>query len=331
MVYRTPELNIPFVEKPEPPRSPPVAVKKPDKISVLWVSDLKGWAYDTVFQGLSRHLEGKYGNLVLTQCFHNDVLGGIVNPQSFDAVFLWSWFNILGDHNVLVTPIITRVPKKKTILCVASERAAPYMPIFLSEFPYMAGANRKVTNTLKSSFPESQVKTLNHGVDMDRFHPAPFPRAFTAGWAGNQLAGFKRYEMAKHICRAANVPLKLAGHLSTPEYVSCMPEWYHYISALLITSTSEVHPLVFYEALASGRPVLATEVGDISRDACRCFPVTDDESKWVDALKYLKGNPRVLEQGGADARRYVEENWGWAKIAPKYVNYIEEVTRNEVQ
>jgi spore coat protein SA len=109
-----------------------------------------------------------------------------------------------------------------------------------------------------------------------------------------------------------------------------MPEWYHSISVLLITSTSEVHPCVYYEALASGRPVVSTLVGDIPATADNYwngvyFPVDAQESEFAWEIRTLRTFPATLSKMGERARRTAEEKWSWERIAPKYISYAEEV------
>lgn len=300
------------------------------KVNVLWISDVRGWAYSRCFDGLSKVIQEKFPNLNFVQCFHDDVLRGDYDPNDYDVILLWAWINVMGPRSFGVTQILPRCPADRTILCVASEWAAemlPFMSRQLKAYRYFAGANQRVTDILKKSFTWAHVENLEHGVDIDKFKPAPFPETFTVGWAGNQNAPNKRFTMAQQICRDAKVTMLVAGHKGTEKYLKPddMPDWYNNISCLLITSVTEVHPLVYYEAASSGRPSVSTIVGDIGVERANggiFFPVETDPSQFVDAIKSLRDNPAKLMHLGLRARMQAVKYWNWDAIAPKYTGYI---------
>jgi glycosyltransferase involved in cell wall biosynthesis len=300
-------------------------------MKLLWVSDIPGWAYDSGYRGLKRVLPPE---VTLDTCFFRDAYFGRINLRGYDVVFLWSWFEV--DPPRIYWPLLNQLDPDKTILCVASDRFVAEQREGIEKlgpFRFLAGNNQKVTDAIKKAKPNATVHTLDYGVDLGRFTSAPFPAEFTVGWAGNPRAPRKRLTMAKSICAAAGVPLKVAGHPFYEEYVKPddMPAWYHSISALLITSTSEVHPCIYYEALASGRPVVSTLVGDIPDTAEDYgngvyFPVDAQEAQFVWAIRNLKDHPDILAKMGEQARWVAEMKWGWERIAPKYLSYAEEVT-----
>ncbi|GAG76610.1 unnamed protein product, partial [marine sediment metagenome] len=133
----------------------------------------------------------------------------------------------------------------------------------------MAGNNDKITRTIRNMKLHERVFTLDFGVDLDTFKPTPFPKKFIVGWIGHQGRKLKRYKMAVEACKKAGVPLRVAGHIYGKNYIphKQMPRFYKDVSCLLITSESEAHPLIYPEALASGRPVVSTLVGDIPKTA----------------------------------------------------------------
>jgi glycosyltransferase involved in cell wall biosynthesis len=139
--------------------------------------------------------------------------------------------------------------------------------------------------------------------------------------------------MAQNICREAKLPLKVAGHKGTDRYVDDMPRWYDDISVLLITSVTEVHPLVYYEAAAAGRPAVSTLVGDIGFGRSKAglfFPVDAPESDFVKALKILQKSSMKLNRLGVLARLQAVTYWSWETIAPNYVKYILGVNNHAV-
>jgi len=304
----------------------------PSQLNMLWESDIPGWAYDSGYRGLKSVLD-KHPKINLRTCFFRDAYFGRIPLRAYDVVFLWSWFDL--NPLRVYWPVLNQCDPDKTILCVASDRfVGQRKDIFdkLEPFRFYAGNNQKVTDAIREAKPSATVYTLDYGVDLEKFKPQPFPKEFTVGWAGHQRAPLKRFALATSVCAAAGVPIKVAGHPFTHGYISSddMPAWYAGLSALLITSTSEVNPCIYYEALASGRPVVSTLVGDIPATAENYengiyLPLDAPEDEFVEAIKYLKDHPDTLAEMGAKARRTVEEKWGWERHAPKYIRYAETI------
>lgn len=90
---------------------------------------------------------------------------------------------------------------------------------------------------------------------------------------------------------------------------------------LLLSSHSEGTPNVVLEAMASGRPVVATRVGDIGRlvtHGCEGFVVAPGDVQGLAAgLAALVSDRRLVETMGANARRNVERELDLPKLAER--------------
>lgn len=137
-----------------------------------------------------------------------------------------------------------------------------------------------------------------HGVDLDRFRPAPAPAARDRlGWrddASHVLFPYPEGRAVKDYPRARRV-VDLAQDRTANDLVlhsvqgvphDEMPTYYNAADALLVTSRREGSPNAVKEALACELPVVATDVGDV-RDrladvaACR---VAEDDDELADGL-----------------------------------------------
>lgn len=89
----------------------------------------------------------------------------------------------------------------------------------------------------------------------------------------------------------------------------------------VLPSFAEGDPLVTLEAMASGKPVIATKVGGIPRqvrDGWNGFLIDPaDERQLAGKIKYLVDNPGERERMGLNARRYAEEEFDWRKVAER--------------
>jgi len=329
---------------PQPPRSPPPPrrpqpAKKPyikgQPVKILTIIDVYGWAYDEGRKGLYKELRRLHPDWTLDAATAKQITDGEVNPSAYDVIFCWAWWNFQRDTMQIWHTLLGVLPNLKTVLCFAGEQVLKMIPehrIYIKNFPYRAGNNTQTTKTLRKLFPHRTIFELPYGVDLPRFSYQPPPPAFAVGWAGNQNRPLKRFQLAEKACNLADVPLHVAGHVTTGKYVkpNDMPAWYHDKSVVLITSRSEVHPLIYYEALATGTPVLGTLVGDIESTAKNMengvyVPINVTAEQLAAHLKMLRDSPSLIAQMGLQARRDVERRWSWGKVAGNYVDAVNEV------
>jgi len=84
-----------------------------------------------------------------------------------------------------------------------------------------------------------------------------------------------------------------------------------------LPSLEEGSPLVTYEAMAHGLPILASPMGagGIARDGVDGFVIPpDQEDQWVEALIKLSSDPDLRRQMGESARQYAY-HYTWDKVA----------------
>jgi glycosyltransferase involved in cell wall biosynthesis len=84
-----------------------------------------------------------------------------------------------------------------------------------------------------------------------------------------------------------------------------------------LPSLEEGSPLVAYEAMAHGLPILASPMGagGIARDGLDGFVIPpDQEDQWVEALIKLSSDPALRHQMGESARKYAY-HYTWDKVA----------------
>ena len=109
----------------------------------------------------------------------------------------------------------------------------------------------------------------------------------------------------------------LVGSLSLEElrtmYVAC--------DIFALPSLAEGGPLVTLEAMASGKPVIGTKVGDMPhhiRDGWNGFLIEPANAQQLaDKIEYLVHNPEERKRMGANSRSYAIEEFDWRKVAER--------------
>ena len=314
--------------------------KLPGDLKLLSIIDTYGWAYDTSVTGLYKTLGRLQPSWTLVKATVREVVDRQIDPREHDVILVWAWYGKIAHQTKLVAirKLLELLPPERSILKVCAEENLEILHTLandISTFPYIAGKNPKITETLRRTFPDKIVFQLDSATDVEKFYPAPLPKDFVVGWVGNVDRPLKRFHLAEQACREAGVPLKVAGHIYSDQYIphEKMVDFYHSISVLLITSCSEAHPLVAYEAMACGRPLIATLVGDLDSVAKNgvngiYLPVNCTVEQIKEAILTLKNDRKLLEKMSRAARRSVVRRWRWSKVVTQYLDAIKLVYHN---
>jgi glycosyltransferase involved in cell wall biosynthesis len=106
---------------------------------------------------------------------------------------------------------------------------------------------------------------------------------------------------------------------------------YSACDVFVLPSLEEGHGLALTEAMASGKPLIGSNVGGISmqiRDGWNGFLVEPGNVKQlVEKIQYLVENEEERMKMGRSSRRLAEEKFSWEEVVEKYLKIYEEVTR----
>ena len=170
---------------------------------------------------------------------------------------------------------------------------------------------------------EVPIFVTESGVDLEKFKPSPMPEEFTVGWCGNSAAGaafgdpdLKGLEIIREACDKAGVKLKVQN-IATDEALSpdLMPAWHRSISLYACASKWEGTPNPALEAMASGRPVVSTDVGLMAKMAERggAVLVPRDVESFAAVIGEFARVGSCLNVDGTTARAAVTPQ-GWTEM-----------------
>ena len=110
---------------------------------------------------------------------------------------------------------------------------------------------------------------------------------------------------------------------------SSMPDIYHSASVLVLPSYIEGTPLCVLEAMACGRPIVCTSVGnlpDIVKDGINGLLFQKgDATAMAEALLQLALDSELAETMGRASRIYIEKEYIWEKTAEKHITIYEQL------
>ncbi|MCS7124306.1 MAG: glycosyltransferase family 4 protein [Candidatus Bathyarchaeota archaeon] len=108
-----------------------------------------------------------------------------------------------------------------------------------------------------------------------------------------------------------------------------LPKLYQAAEVFVLPSVYEGMPFTLLEALASGLPVVATNVGGIpevvNHGENGLLVKSQDLQGLVEGILYLLENPDFAHEMGLSGRKTVEKNFSWQKVARQVLEVYNEV------
>ena len=147
------------------------------------------------------------------------------------------------------------------------------------------------------------------------------PVRLTTAGGGQQLAELRRVANDLGIGELVT----FLGHLPDPDDEK-LPQLYSQADVFVFPSLAEGFGFVLVEAMASGLPVVASDISAIPEvvgDAGVLFPARNPEAL-AEILRELAEDPRRRTELGARGRDRVESRFTWNTVIPKLISTYEE-------
>jgi len=212
--------------------------------------------------------------------------------------------------------------------------------------------------------PSRRVRVIPNGVDADRFRPEPNGRLMARRRAGlpaqapvvgivAALRPEKNHRLfldaaARLLRRLPDARFVVVGDgperaglettarsLGLHDAVlwlgtrSDVPELLRALDVFTLTSTSEASPVSILEAMASGLPVVASDIGSVS-ESVRCGETgllvpSGDASQFANDWHRLLTQPELARRFGAAGRQEVLDHWSLDAMVRGYERLVEEI------
>lgn len=205
-----------------------------------------------------------------------------------------------------------------------------------------------------ASFAKAQLVVISNGVDTDLFRPDVSEHIsqnkIILGCLGN-VRQAKNYPLAirvmqKLVTSGYDVELNIAGDCNNKLAEECKslalklgvdkivrfigfidnaPSYLNSLDIFLLVSSSEGHPLALTQAMASGKPIVATKCGieNVVNDGVTALiAINGDEDSVFDKVVQLINDAELRKKIGNAARSESVLKWSFATMADKYLgNY----------
>jgi len=298
------------------------------KLKILRCGDQNFWAYYWISQEHARYTihDMKYAK-------HDEV-----NLDDVDILYIHSP-DITNSHACLL-PLQAR---EKNIKVIGAYAGNPHFwsPAERRTYRFadlIVTISPQTYSFAKFHYTNIPVIYLPESIDTNFFTPVPCnPGRFNVGWAGGTHKKVKRY----HIAEDLDFPIYLKDNWRLQRNsqnkiltLDEMKEYYRKIDVLLVTSESECQPRTVLEAMATGKPVIATDVGSVSMllEPEWVVPVNPEENviREMNArLTLLKKYPRLRKDVGLRNLNFIKKHFSWDSTKELWDNIFEYVYNNE--
>ena len=270
-------------------------------------------------------------------------------------------------HPIFLSRIIGRIAKIPIIL--SSERvtsdAENLLRLKLNKLTCKYSDKiTTVSQTVYKSYkvigiPESKLLTIYNGIEVDRFICKAFQRrtnnSYIIGCTGrlHSKNGYKYLIEAANILRNFNLryrfigdgeemialkqqvaKMKLDNRIEFLGYRSDIPEQLTTLDIYVQPSIYEGMPNSVLEAMASGLPVIATNVGgtpEVVIDNQTGFLIPPkDPSAIAEKIMYIIEHPNLVKQIGQNARAYIEKTFSVDSMVKKTDDLFETAIREKL-
>lgn len=341
---------------------------------VCIVADRPDWAFANIAHQLDKHLGPQFNVTIIYVVDYSQLVGGLkrifTEGNDFDLVhFLWR--SVLLDlfSPEPLTAIVAGMNEIQQarvfdVMAKTAITTSIYDHLFLEDDSISRSVRNCIPQTdgysVSSNILEEIYKdrrelpppsaVLSDGVDLglfspDSVRPVKNPEStIRIGWTGNSLWGgcshHKGLEsvvmpaVEKLINEGFNVEGVFQDRQKEMIPHSQMPAFYQSLDIYVCASLHEGTPNPVLEAMASGLPVLSTDVGIVSEvfgPKQRMFIVKDRTTEgFYSNLRRLVSDAQLREELSNENLEYIQ-SWGWASKVKKWsVFFKDAISRSKI-
>lgn len=292
---------------------------------VLVVADVQGWAWDKKARALKQQLDGDEFQVDVAYMQHDRL------QEGYDLYHLFEVYQVnaqpLPAGARFVTGITAHVWRTwemrhgaGTVRGWAAGAAAVHANSIMLRDEFAAHLGRPVWY-------------LPNGVDeafYQRYRPRAQDERLVVGHVGKPNPRKGCEEFIRPACAAAGVELREVRRTSKDALsAEAMREFYQDLHVLVVASDMDGTPNPALEAAACEVAIVSNRIGNMPEfvysDTGNGMLVERSVDAYVSALRVLKQDMKTCLEWGREARRTVERDWTWEKMAQNYAQMWREV------
>lgn len=292
---------------------------------ILFATDRPGWCFGNIAKALTKQLSQFYAFKTMP---HRHI-----HAEKCDVLVALCWEQALRVKGNTKCGAMIPVLYDHLSWSIDADAQA-HFKLVLKNTTVLGCCNERIVKRVQELTPPEllpPIVLVEDGVDVELFKPLPLPKTFCCGWTGRSdrhtpggPADLKGFAMVKEACGLAGVDLRVLDAACGGAWpLERMPLFYQDVSVQLIGSHYEGTPNPLLEALASGRPVITTDVGiapKVIKQGQNGYIVARSAEEMAKGI--IQAQARTPEMSNK-ARSSVAPAWSWQSKAKPWKEVLD--------
>ena len=301
----------------------PKIIFKNKKPSILFITDVKGWAWD---------IKSNYLKKYLSDDFRIDIKHIVGNPAERRKINEGNAYDLYFTFGYTYVNKLNRVPFNKRITGVTAHRPFNVINNSMRKACAIHANSILLLNEIKKM--HTRTFYLPNGVDETLFTPTDIPlerKNIIMGHIGklSPRKGQKQF-IEPAVKQAGAKYFSHYNNYKTRIPLKDMPDVYKKIDCFVVASEEDGTPCPALEAAACGRPIISNKIGNMPEliiDGYNGFLVEKTVGAYIEKIKWMKDHREEMVEMGKNARKTIEEGWTWKIQAENYRKMFNKILR----
>lgn len=295
---------------------------KNEKPKILFVSDVKGWAWWNKTEFLKKYLSEYYDIDLISVV---DGRSPSIDYNKYDLYFTYGYSYVNR---------ITRAPIERRISGITAHRPLDALRSRLSKVAWTHSNSVLLYKDLQKI--HSNCFYVPNGVDSNKFTPNKLMNngKMTFGHVGKKSPRKGQEEFIEPAIHKANVPyFSHYNNYKNKIKHSEMPKIYKKFDVFICASYEDGTPCPALEAASSGIPIISNKIGNMPElvETYKTGILLDTRNidDYVDAIKWCQSNPDKVIEMGKNIRERIENEWTWELMSKNYLKMFDTILNIE--
>lgn len=337
-----------------------------EKKKIAIIIDSKGWAFDNISNNIKKNIFEYDIDIIPGEYFEGNIIKLFLFCKDYDLIhFMWRGYLSLLDErwiNEYVDSLGMSFEEfEKKFIYSKNISFSVCDELFLNEeekwrtntimkYSKAYFVTSKRLFDIYNKFEKKPETIIHDGVDLKKFKPenlnrfSEVNRNIVIGWVGNSkfigsdgdndmkgVEGIIKPAIQKIKAQNFNVSLKLADRNINKIEIEDMPEYYNSIDIYICASKAEGTPMPVLEAMATGIPIISTNVGIIQEvfgEKQKKYILKERTIEYlVDKIKELINTPNEMHLLSEENLNQIKQ-WDWSVISKQYQRFFEKFLSN---
>lgn len=332
-----------------------------NKKKIALIIDTEGWAFDNIAHQLKKNLKEFDIDIIPGRIFEGNMVKLFIFCEDYDLIhFLWRGYISLIDRNAMndycdsigmtFTEFKERyISNKEITFSVCDELYLTGDEAWRTEEIMKYAKSYFVTSKklfdIYQKFSKKPERIIHDGVDLEKYTPVNLDRfenseKITVGWTGNSkfvdsdgdgdmkgVEGIIKPAIQELKDEGYNIELNLADRNIKMTPQEEMPKFYNSLEIYVCASKTEGTPLTVLEAMATGVPVISTNVGIVEEalgeKGKKYIMSNRSKEELKRCIKELMKNRKLLKEISEENLERIKE-WDWKNISKEYKEFFEQ-------